>query len=496
MTGPAKRADGGMQTASAGVRSIARNTTALAAAQVVGIAARMAYVVLVARLLGPELYALLAYSQAWYLAFLPIAMYGRGIVVHSIAREPQNAAQITAQSTAIRFTASTVAAVACAGLAWLLPGSRDAAPLVTVLVLALTGRALSIAAQDLFAAFEVTHHTLRQEALFRGLEVCAAAMVLLSGGGLLLLVATHGLVWWLQAARSLYIVRRDLVPLRVAWRPGEWLPVARAAQPFFWLSLAAGWRQDGPLILYRNLADSDALFGQFALAMQAFMLCAGLAQSLASASQPVVTRSAQRADGKDLVYAGMVLRLAFLGGGLLGLVGLGLGPWLFRTVFGARYATAGDLVGPALWCLTPMLAGIALPAVIMARGHFRVGTLAMMASAVVTTVALPLLAGPFGAWGAVAGVALGYAVLPLIASLYAASQGWRLAGGVVLRPLGAVTVAALAYFALAGVSPWLALLVAVAALTGSAWRLGVVSRDELRVLRSILPQGRPGQPAE
>ena len=63
------------ERAHAGIRSIARNAMFLASTQVIKIVTKIVYVVIVARLLGPELYALLAYSHAWYLAFLPIAVF-------------------------------------------------------------------------------------------------------------------------------------------------------------------------------------------------------------------------------------------------------------------------------------------------------------------------------------------------------------------------------------------------------------------------------------
>lgn len=467
---------------SSGVRSIARNAALLAASQAVGIVARLGYVVLVARLLGPELYALLAYSQAWSLAFLPIAMYGRGIVVHTIARDPNRAEDVAAQTLGIRVLACTVAALACAMLAWLIPGNADAAPLITVLCLALTGRAVTLSAQDFFTTYEVAGRTLRQETFFRLLEMAAAAAILLSGGGLVLLLATHGLVWWLQAAHALHAVNRDLVPLRIALRPAEWLPSARLAQPFFLLSIAAAWRQDGPLILFRNLAQNDTVFGQFALSMQVLMVPAGLSQSLASAAQPVVTRAALRGDGKDMLYAGTVLRGAILLGGLAGLAGLALGPLLFGAIFGQRFAMAGELVGPALFCLAPMVAGSAMTAVVLARGHFRAATLSVAASAIALTALVPVLTAPLGAWGAVAAVGLAHAVTPAIAGAYARARGWHLPPGVFVRPILAVAVGTAACLALARWSAVLSMLAGLLALTLATAALRVFTRNEIATL--------------
>jgi O-antigen/teichoic acid export membrane protein len=404
-----------------GVRSIARNTSTLAATQFVNIATRAAYVVLVARWLGPELYALLAYTQAWYLAFLPLAMYGRGIVVHELARDPGRAPELVARVLGLRLWCTVLACLACIGVAWLVPGSAEVSGLIGIALLALAGRSLSMLAQDVYRAFEMTGYTLRQESLFRLLELATAVVVLLAGGGLQLLVAVHGLFWWLQALRSWGVLKGLVRPLRIEWRPAAWRDLAAGARPFLLLALAAAWLQDGPLVLFRQLADNDVLYAQFALAMQLVMIPAGLAQALAAAAQPVLTRSAQRADGKDLVYAASITGLALPGGALAGLLGWLLGPWFFTTVFGDRYATAGELVGPALFCLVPMVAAVGVPPVLMSRGRFLAGALAALAGALAMTLAMVWLAPRFGALGAIGAVGMGYGALCLVAWLAA----WR-----------------------------------------------------------------------
>ena len=71
-----------------GLRSVARNTAFLTVAQAINVGTCPVYVIVVARIPGPEIYALLAYSQSWYMAFLPIAMFGMGrVIIRSIGTD-------------------------------------------------------------------------------------------------------------------------------------------------------------------------------------------------------------------------------------------------------------------------------------------------------------------------------------------------------------------------------------------------------------------------
>ena len=58
------------------VSSIIRNASAILSARVFNRILKAAYIVVLARYLGPELYGLFTYGQAWYLAFLPFTTPG------------------------------------------------------------------------------------------------------------------------------------------------------------------------------------------------------------------------------------------------------------------------------------------------------------------------------------------------------------------------------------------------------------------------------------
>ena len=286
------------ETSFAGVRSVAKNTAFLTATRGINMATRMVYIILVARLLGPELYGLLAFSQSWYLAFLPIGIFGLGdIVLRTIAMHPSQAGDIAAKSLSIHLVMATAASIICAVLAWIILPDSDAPLLISVLALALIGRTLSAWADNLFVAFDTGNNILRHEVFFRFAELIAAIVILLLGGKLLLLAALHAIIWWAHAARGIFVVRRDLLPVHVAWNPSTLIPVALSGIPFLIIAFAVSWMMLGPIVLFHGLAETDLVFSQYTLAMQILFIAAMLPISLGHAAQQRPAGALQQALG-------------------------------------------------------------------------------------------------------------------------------------------------------------------------------------------------------
>ncbi len=470
----------------AGARSVAKNTAFLTATRSINMAARMVYVILVARLLGPELYALLAFSQAWYLAFLPIGIFGLiDIVLRTIAMHPSQAGDIAAKSLSVHLVMATTASIACAALAWVILPDSDAPLLISVLVLALIGRTVSAWADNIFVAFDTADKILRHEVFFRVAELTLAIVILLSGGSLLLLATFHAIIWWAHAARGIFVVRRDLMPVRTAWRVNTLIPVALTGIPFVIISLAVGWMMQGPIILFHGLSGDDVMFSQYALAMQILFIAAVLPTSLWHAALPVVTRAAKRGDGKDLIYAHVILRLSFILGTIAGLGGLTFGPWLIEFLFGEKFTVAGQLVGLTLWCLIPIFGTSAFPTVILARGHFRILMLASLTGALTMTCILPFLSAEFGSRGAIVSVGLGYFASLIVTSTFTAKAGWANPFATMVRPLVVTIISVAVYLPLTSISTWLAFPAAILILIAGSLVLKVVTKEEQEFLISI-----------
>lgn len=469
------------------IRSLVRNTGFLASAGAVNLGARVLYLILAARLLGPERYAVLAYAQSFYIAFLPVALFGLHLVmVRAIGADRAQAPRIAASSLAVRSLTTAGAAVLCAGAAWATAADATTRELLLILVAALIARSVTTWTQSIHNALEATHHTLQQTMLFSVVELSLAAGILLGGGGIHLLVAAHATAWSAHALFALHRLDRLLVPTRIDWSVRRWLPLLLAAIPFFVGSLSATWATQGPIILFRTLSGDDFLAGQFALAMQALIVAAVLPDALAASALPLLARSAARADGKDLLYASAMLRATILLGGAAGFLASSLGPWLLVSLFGSSYVGAGSLFGPIAWCLGPLLLRAVLPVVLVARGHSLLPMGANLIGALAMTGLYFALVPTFGTDGALVATAIGFSTPALVFVAFCAALGFiRLARDVV-RPGIATAAAAAVHLLIAPASLGLATLAALTIMALLARYLGIFTAAERELLAHLV----------
>jgi O-antigen/teichoic acid export membrane protein len=449
--------------------------------------AQVVWVVAAARILGPDLYALLAYSLTWQMAFLPLALFGVGPALsYLIGPDRTRAPDFAAAALAIRLVTIVVAAVVCVALSRVFTPDPRAPVLITVLSLALSARALTTFAQTLFNAFEINQYTMRQETSFRVLDLAVALGVLLGGGSVLLLVTAKAIVAWLQTMWSLLIVHRRVLPIRLVWRPVDWRPLLRVALPALLITLSADWCFNGSLLLFRNLTTDGILFGQYALAMQALAIAAILPRALSNAAFPALRRAVSRGDSKELLFASVMQRAAPVMGTMAGLLGWALGEPLFRWVLGEPFSTAGELVGLTLWCLIPLTAAAGYPGVLIARGRFRAMVVLNVAGGVVMTLLTFLLVPVYGVTGAIAAALLGFSVAP--AGAFVLAWQARLADpfGEVIRPFAAAALGLGACLALASFSRWAALTAGLLTLVTATLALRVMGPAEIRAVRERL----------
>jgi O-antigen/teichoic acid export membrane protein len=467
------------------IRTIRRNTLYLVGTRAVNVLARLIWVVVAARILGPDLYALLAYSQAWQLAFLPLALFGVGQALSFlVAPDRSRAPEIAVHALAIRLVTIVVAAAACVILSRVVTPDPRAPVLIAVLSLALGARALTTFTQTLFTAFEINQHTMRQETLFSLLNLGVGIGVLLGGGGLLMLVTARAAVAWLQTAWAFFIAHRVAISIRLVWRPAEWRPLLRLALPALMITAAADWCFNGSLVLFRNLTTDGVLFAQYALAMQALAIAAILPLSLNRAVFPALRRAVARGDGKEILFASAMQRVAPLAGTAAGLLGWALGEPLFRWLLGEPFSTAGELVGLTLWCLIPLTATAGYPEILIAHGRFRTMVILNVAGATVMTLLTFLLVPTHGATGAITAALAGFSVAPIGAFMLAWRENMADPIKDVIRPFATATLGLGAYLALASFSRWAALAAGLSTLAAAVLALRVIGLEEMRAFRT------------
>ena len=350
-----------------GVASIARNLVYLLGGQGVYFVTRLFYVVIIARVFGPEIYGMINYGIAWYLLFLPLTRMGMESVLSRDAGTSRQQGDHTAEVTlAIRIISIVVVTALYIIISLFLEKDPASRLMVLVFAFALAGRSLASWTNSVYAAYECNQYYLRQQAGFRSLEVALGLVVTAVWRDALLLVAMHGLVWCLEAIYGLIVVHHRVVVLRLRVHFAEMGRIFRQGFPLGIFMLMMALPYQGPLVFFRHVISSGDILGQLALAMQVLFVLSNIAYALSGASLPVLSRSVLRQDGKDRVFSETMIRFSILLGCLLALLGTTFAPWLTVKIFGARYAQAGDLMAPVLWLTIPFTMRQTLTSVLIA----------------------------------------------------------------------------------------------------------------------------------
>ena len=404
-------------TVRAGLRSLTSNAANLWASNMLTTSTRVVYIIVLARSFGPELYGLLAYAQSWALALLPLTTFGLGMFLsREVGRAGTDRAAIANRTLgmAIAFTSLTVTLGILAG--WLLESEADQKALVVVFCLGLIGRGLSNWCNGMFVACESTRFALLQAIYFRPLEVVLGLIVVLSGRDILDVALVHLISWWIQAAASLLVVHRNLVPLRPTLDWADTRREIRVAGVLGFGLFLSGWLLQSPVVLFKHLSPDSTELGLLALAVQILAILSTVPQSVGAAALPLLSRAADRGDTANNEYLRVMLRASIVIGSAIALSGMALSPALIPLIFGASYIPASELVGLILWLL--ILMGISAGASSILLAHRKDRTLAMSAfmGALMIAATVQVFLDNWGTAGVVLSAALGLTV----------HAGWRL----------------------------------------------------------------------
>jgi hypothetical protein len=182
------------RTVTSDTRSWAASVLHLASARALTYLLRGVYLALLARRLGPELFGLLASSQAWYLALLPLTTLGlRFVMAAEMARRPERRREILSLTLGARTLAGMAAAVACIAVGVSTGSNPAVSSLIALFRIALLERAVSLRAEHGFVALERSSQVLHLEAGFGALELGLGIAAVDLSVGLLAVAAVHTL---------------------------------------------------------------------------------------------------------------------------------------------------------------------------------------------------------------------------------------------------------------------------------------------------------------
>lgn len=378
-----------------GVRSIAHNAGFLVFSRVSEKAIRFVYVLILARWLGPELLGLFNYGLAWYLIFLPLALWGIGVLLSVyLGRKPKDAENIVAATFLIRSVTTLAAALFCFIIGFLSNDDPITRNLISIFVIALVGRSLAVWGRGCFIAVERSHYSAGLEIGFRIIELCCGLVYLLSGGGILGLCGIHSVCWVAEGVFALGLVRRRLNfrKILVPWnfiRPYAIEAVPIAINLFLYSALF----QCGFVVLKHISTDVLAL-GYYTVAFQLVANTILIPQAFGQAALPVLSRAHSRGTGESIIFLEVMLKICFLFSAALVMSVIVYNTYIIELLFGEKYLNAS---GALIVCSIAMIPYYALSFahnILNAGGKYALAAvnigIALMASIILTIVLSPM----------------------------------------------------------------------------------------------------------
>ena len=393
-----------------GLRSILSNGSYIFSGRVLNIIVRGIYILLVARLLGPDIYGLFASSQAWYLAFLPVSIFGmQGIISIELAKNKTDAHQLADSSLTLRFITAFSAGLLCLLSGWFLNGDPVSRNLIFLFSIAMLGRSLATWTEDILIAYERAQYSLRLESMFRPMEaILGSSWLLLANGGVIELALIHALCWWLQALAGFWLVKKKFVPkLKPIWGSKFMIQMLTMALPLLISGLAINWFVQGPIVLLKYSSFPEQTVGYLALAFQIFSLSCSVPISLGMAALPVLSRASQRNDGKDILFAETMIIGILLIAAPAGIASIYIMPIITPWIFGAAYTAAGKLLAWTLWLLIPFSIGYLISQVLIAQKKLKSAGLSALIGIIVFSATYIHFTDMYGANGSIFSCALG-----------------------------------------------------------------------------------------
>lgn len=393
-----------------GLTSILYNTSYIFSGQILNIFVRAIYILLIARLLGPEFYGLFVSAQAWYIAFLPLSIFGmQGIISLELARNKTHPHQLAGSSLSLRFLTALSASLLCFLSGWFLNEATDTRNLILLFSIALLGRSLAMWNSDIFIAYERSQTNLLLEIIFRPMEaIMGSGWLLLANGGIIEVALIHALSWWLQALAGFWLVKKSFVPtLKPIWNSKFMIRILTMALPLLISGFAINWFLQGPVVLLKYTSLHGQTIGHLALAFQIFSLACAVPFSLGTAALPVLSRASHRNDGKDILFAETMTKGILLLAAPAGIASIYIMPVITPWIFGAAYTAAGELLAWTLWLLIPLCIGYLLSQVLTAQKKLKSAGLSALVGIIVFSASYVYFTDLYGPYGSIFSCAIG-----------------------------------------------------------------------------------------
>lgn len=315
---------------------------------------RMVYMLLLAKLLGAELYGLFTYGQSWYLVFLPLTGLGLGAMLsREIGRDNTNTSDIVSLVASIRVIAVLFVAMASFLVGWFLAETEQLKWLIVIFSFALIGKAMVLWAGQMFQAFEETKHVFKLERVFKPAEISIGIILAIMTRDILVLALVHAIGQLLHGLAAYLVIKRQFLPVKFRWQPRRMIRIVISLSPLGAAVVAGQFLFHGPVVVVKEYVDTPEQLGSFSLCMQIFIVVLSAFASIKNAALPALSRSASK-DKQDLKkFSRISIHIALLFGISISQIAITYGNSVLLFVFSEKFAEAGQHVGLILFALVP-----------------------------------------------------------------------------------------------------------------------------------------------
>ncbi|WJG10460.1 oligosaccharide flippase family protein [Aliiglaciecola sp. LCG003] len=386
----------------AGALKILSNAKYLYMALLMSQGLRFVYMLILARLLGAELYGLYTYGQSWYLMFLPLTGLGLGAMLsREVGKRNANTSQIVNLVATIRIVA-VLAVAAISMLTGLIVAENSfIASLLLVFSFALIGKAMVMWANQMFQAFESTQLVFKIERVFKPCEIAISIVVAILTENILLVAVVHAFAQIAQGLVSVYLANKNLQKVSLLWHPKLMISTVVGLFPLAIAVFAGQFLFYGPIVLVKRSFSSASDLGNFSLLIQLFIVIIALFSSITSAALPALSRSASSNRNNLNLFSRIAIYVSCIFGIFLYIASSLFGEKLLVLAFGHKFILAGHYLALMMLVLIPATLTNLLNSVQISLEHNVKVLITNLLGAATLVLSLPWFVAQYGLAGAI-----------------------------------------------------------------------------------------------
>ncbi|MBU2877828.1 oligosaccharide flippase family protein [Aliiglaciecola lipolytica] len=380
---------------------------------------RFFYMLILARMLGAELYGLFSYGQSWYLMFLPLTGLGLGAMLsREVGKNRKNVKSIVDLVASIRIAAVCIVAILSMTLGIIYADNQFIASLLVIFSVALIGKGMVLWANQMFQAFEATYLIFKIERIFKPSEILVSISVAILTENILLIAAVHAVGQVIQGLVSIHLVNSNLKKVTLVFVPRKMITTVIKLLPLAVAVVAGQFLFHGSVVQAKNLFTTSEQLGNFSLLMQLFIVLLTIFSSVSNAALPALSRSAENNQNNLKLYSRIALYVASVFGIFAYIAASLIGQQLIVFIFTEKFMLASESFAFIMLTLIPAIIVNLLNSVQISLGHNIRVLVCNTSGALLLVSSMPYCIQHFGFQGAPISLCLSFSFSASIGVLF------------------------------------------------------------------------------